>query len=139
MTTLAARYLFALTLLLITLTASAQVTQRHVVIYSEGVRMSGTVYYLQAQEGKKLPTVILSHGWGGMAGLLRPEAERFARAGYFALAFDYRGWGDSAMPRAGRAARSAIRHRACARSASFAAPPSAKAFCAMRRSTTSPA
>ena len=95
MTTLAARYLLALALLLITLAASAQVTQRPVDIYSEGVRMSGTVYYLQAQEGKKLPTVILSHGWGGTAGLLRPEAERFARAGYFALAFDYRGWGDS--------------------------------------------
>jgi predicted alpha/beta hydrolase len=27
--------------------------------------------------------------------MLRPQAERFARAGYFVLAFDYRGWGES--------------------------------------------
>jgi len=26
---------------------------------------------------------------------LRPDAERFAKAGYFVLVFDYRGWGDS--------------------------------------------
>ena len=73
----------------------AQLAERKVDIYSEGVRMTGTVLYPQALEGKKLPAVILSHGWGGTAAMLRPHAERLAQAGYFALVFDYRGWGES--------------------------------------------
>jgi hypothetical protein len=73
----------------------AQIAERKVDIYSEGVRMTGTVLFPQALEGRKLPTVVMSHGWGGTAALLRPEAERFAQAGYFVLVFDYRGWGDS--------------------------------------------
>ena len=85
-----------LTLIVTSLNALAQVAERRVDIYSQGVRMSGTVLYPQAAlEGKKLPTVVMSHGWGGTADLLRPQAERFARAGYFVLVFDYRGWGDS--------------------------------------------
>ena len=73
----------------------AQIAERKVDIYSAGVRMTGTVLYPQALEGKKLPTVVMSHGWGGTAALLRPDAERFAQAGYFVLVFDYRGWGES--------------------------------------------
>jgi dienelactone hydrolase len=80
---------------LTSLDALAQLTERKVDIYSEGVRMAGTVLYPQAEEGKRLPTIVMSHGWGGTAALLRPDAERFARAGYFVLVFDYRGWGDS--------------------------------------------
>ncbi|MFO1321469.1 MAG: CocE/NonD family hydrolase [Burkholderiales bacterium] len=75
--------------------AFADLTARRVDLYSEGVRLSGTLYYDAALDGQKLPAVILSHGWGGTASMLRPEAERFARAGYLALAFDYRGWGAS--------------------------------------------
>jgi len=77
------------------LDASAKLAGRKVEIYSEGVRISGLVLYPQALEGKKLPAVILSHGWGGTAAMLRPQAERFAQAGYFVLVVDYRGWGDS--------------------------------------------
>ena len=84
-----------LALMATSLDVLAQIAERKVDIYSEGVRMSGTVLYPQALEGKKLPTVIMSHGWGGTAALLRPDAERFAEAGYFVLVFDYRGWGDS--------------------------------------------
>jgi len=84
-----------LALMATSLDVLAQIAERKVDIYSEGVRMSGTVLYPQALEGKKLPTVIMSHGWGGTAALLRPDAERFAKAGYFVLVFDYRGWGDS--------------------------------------------
>lgn len=73
----------------------AEVVARKVDIYSEGVRMTGTLYHDRELAGRKLPTVILSHGWGGTASMLRPEAERFAQAGYLALAFDYRGWGES--------------------------------------------
>jgi dienelactone hydrolase len=89
-------YFFAfLCLILTSLDALSQLAERKVDIYSEGVRMTGTVLYPQALEGKKLPVIILSHGWGGTAAMLRPQAERFAQAGYFVLAFDYRGWGES--------------------------------------------
>jgi uncharacterized protein len=84
-----------LALMATSLEVLAQIAQRQVDIYSAGVRMTGTVLYPQALEGKKLPTVVMSHGWGGTAALLRPDAERFAKAGYFVLVFDYRGWGDS--------------------------------------------
>src|SRR5262249_42446409 len=47
------------------------------------------------REGKKLPTIIMSHGWGGLAEHLRPTAIAFAKAGYLVIAFDYRGWGKS--------------------------------------------
>ena len=89
-------YVFALLgLILSSLDALAQLAERKVDVYSEGVRMTGSVLYPQALEGKKLPTIILSHGWGGTAAMLRPQAERFAQAGYFVLVFDYRGWGES--------------------------------------------
>ncbi len=64
-------------------------------ITSEGTRMSAEVYSLKSLDGKRLPTVILCHGWGGTAADLRPEGVAFARAGYMAVAFDYRGWGKS--------------------------------------------
>ena len=44
---------------------------------------------------EKLPTIVLSHGWGGVAAQLRGDAVAFARAGYLVLTFDYRGWGAS--------------------------------------------
>lgn len=37
----------------------------------------------------------MSHGWGGTAQVLRPDAVAFARAGYLVVSFDYRGWGKS--------------------------------------------
>lgn len=43
----------------------------------------------------KLPTIVMSHGWGGTASSLRPDAVVFARAGYLVVIFDYRGWGNS--------------------------------------------
>lgn len=89
------RFIALLSLIVISTGAFAQIAERRVDIFSEGVRMTGTVFHAQALEGKRLPAVILSHGWGGTAALLRPDAERFAAAGYFALVFDYRGWGES--------------------------------------------
>ncbi len=62
---------------------------------SEGTRLTAEVFSLKSLEGKKLPTIILCHGWGGLALHLRPEAIALARAGYLAVAFDYRGWGAS--------------------------------------------
>jgi len=81
--------------LLIMSAAWAQVTERAVAVYSEGVRLHGAVFSPLAVEGRRHPAVVMSHGWGGTAALLRPQAEDFARAGFFVLAIDYRGWGDS--------------------------------------------
>lgn len=64
-------------------------------IISEGTRMAAEIFEPAASEDEKLPTVILCHGWGGVARDLRPEAVAFAQAGYLAVAFDYRGWGAS--------------------------------------------
>jgi dienelactone hydrolase len=64
-------------------------------VMSEGTRMAAELFSLKALDGKKLPTVILCHGWGGTTVGLRPNAVAFARAGYLAVAFDYRGWGNS--------------------------------------------
>ncbi|MFI5457645.1 MAG: alpha/beta fold hydrolase [Isosphaerales bacterium] len=64
-------------------------------IMSEGTRMAAELFSLKSLEGKRLPTVILCHGWGGLARDLRPEAIALARAGYLAVTFDYRGWGAS--------------------------------------------
>jgi len=44
---------------------------------------------------EKLPTILMSHGWGGTAEALRPDAVVFARAGFLVVTFDYRGWGNS--------------------------------------------
>ena len=64
-------------------------------IISEGTRMSAELFSMKSEAGKELPTIIMCHGWGGVAALLRTVAVDFARAGYFVVAFDYRGWGAS--------------------------------------------
>jgi dienelactone hydrolase len=64
-------------------------------IMSEGVRMSAEVFSPMDPKTERLPTIVMSHGWGGTAELLRPEGIAFARAGYLVVTFDYRGWGKS--------------------------------------------
>jgi dienelactone hydrolase len=64
-------------------------------ILSEGTRMSAEVFAPKKPDREKLPTIVMSHGWGGTAAALRPDAITFARAGYLVIAFDYRGWGKS--------------------------------------------
>src|ERR1039458_906498 len=56
-------------------------------IISEGTRMSAEVFAPKASADKKLPTILMAHGWGGTAALLRPDAIAFARAGYLAVTF----------------------------------------------------
>jgi dienelactone hydrolase len=68
---------------------------RRATILSEGSRLAAELFAPKASAGKPLPTIILCHGWGGTAKQLRPEAAAFARAGYFVVTFDYRGWGES--------------------------------------------
>jgi Dienelactone hydrolase and related enzymes len=71
------------------------IATRKVDIMSEGVRLSGELFSPKALAGKRLPTIIMSHGWGGTAAGLRRDAAEFADAGYLVLTFDYRGWGAS--------------------------------------------
>jgi dienelactone hydrolase len=64
-------------------------------IVSEGTRMAAELYAPRTPESAKLPTIVMAHGWGGVAANLRPDAIVFARAGYLVVVFDYRGWGAS--------------------------------------------
>jgi len=64
-------------------------------IFSEGTRLAAEIFSPSGRAGERLPCILMAHGWGGMARGLRRDAAVFARAGYFAVAFDYRGWGNS--------------------------------------------
>jgi dienelactone hydrolase len=68
---------------------------RRVNMMSEGVRMHGELFWLKSLAGKKLPTIIQAHGWGGTAAGFRRDSIDLANAGYLVLSFDYRGWGES--------------------------------------------
>src|SRR6185369_6888971 len=76
-------------------TPPADLDYRKADVMSEGVRLTAELYSPKSAAGKQLPTIIMSHGWGGTAALLRNVALDFARAGYLVIAFDYRGWGAS--------------------------------------------
>ena len=71
------------------------VTFRAANISSEGTRMAAEVFAPKSPAGDKLPTIVMAHGWGGIAAHLRPDAVAFARAGFLVVTFDYRGWGAS--------------------------------------------
>jgi hypothetical protein len=64
-------------------------------IMSEGVRLHAELFSLKSNAGKKLPTIIQAHGWGGTAAAFRRDAIDLANAGYLVIDFDYRGWGES--------------------------------------------
>ena len=73
------------------------VEKRAVTIWSDGTLMAGDLYLPKnRQEGEKLPAIVFCAGTGGTkggtGGRLGPI---FAEKGYVALAFDYRGWGES--------------------------------------------
>jgi dienelactone hydrolase len=64
-------------------------------ITSEGTRMAAEVFAPKSPASEKLATIVMAHGWGGVAANLRADAARFAQAGYLVVTFDYRGWGAS--------------------------------------------
>ncbi len=76
-------------------TPPENIDYRRVSIMSEGVRMHGEIFSLKSLAGKKLPTIIQAHGWGGTAAGFRRDSIDLANAGYLVLSFDYRGWGES--------------------------------------------
>ena len=73
------------------------VERRSVKIWSEGTRMAAFLYLPKNRKpDDKLPAVVICAGTGGVkehtGGRLGPI---LAQHGYIALAFDYRGWGES--------------------------------------------
>lgn len=76
-------------------TAPEAIDWRTATIHSEGTRLAAEVFSLKEHDGKKLPCILMAHGWGGTVRGLRRDAVEFAKAGYLAVAFDYRGWGNS--------------------------------------------
>jgi dienelactone hydrolase len=63
--------------------------------FSANVRLTAQWFYAVENKDKKLPTIVIAHGWGGTAASLRQDAIDLAHAGYLIMLFDYRGWGDS--------------------------------------------
>jgi dipeptidyl aminopeptidase/acylaminoacyl peptidase len=69
---------------------------RRVTIWSDGTRIAGDLYTPEGlAASQKRPAIVMSHGWGGTMVGTPGWAARFASHGYVALAFDYRGWGES--------------------------------------------
>jgi hypothetical protein len=74
-----------------------EVASRPVDLWSDGTRLSGTLFYPKERApGEKLPAIVMSHGWGGLAQHLdEAYAPYFAAEGFAVLTFDYCGWGRS--------------------------------------------
>jgi uncharacterized protein len=70
------------------------IERQNVAFMSGGLRCAGWFY--QARDNGTAPCVVLAHGFGGTREMrLDAYAEVFAEAGYHALVFDYRHFGDS--------------------------------------------
>jgi uncharacterized protein len=70
------------------------IERRNIQFTSEGTTCRGWFY--ESCAGKGAPCIVLAHGFGGTKELrLDAYAETFAEAGYHALVFDYRHFGDS--------------------------------------------
>lgn len=74
---------------------------RWVSYYSEGSRLVGNLFLPAGlAAGEKRPGIVLCHGFTGVRELiLRDYARAFADAGFIALIFDYRGFGESEGPK----------------------------------------
>jgi len=75
--------------------------KKPVTFYSEGQRLSGDVYYPDdLSPGEKRAGIVLCHGYTGVKDLYLPDNARLlTEAGYVAMTFDYKGWGESEGPR----------------------------------------
>ena len=71
--------------------------KRAVEFYSEGFKLCGDVYTPDGLgPGEKRGAILLCHGYTGVKDLYLPDnARALNQAGYVAMAFDYKGWGDS--------------------------------------------
>ena len=75
--------------------------KRPVSFYSEGVLLKGDLYLPDDLEpGESRAAVLLCHGYTGVKDLYLPgNAAALNEAGYVAMTFDYKGWGESEGPR----------------------------------------
>ncbi len=71
--------------------------ERWVTFFSEGARLVGNLFLpANLQPGERRPGIVLCHGFTGVRQLTLPDyARQFAQAGFIALIFDYRGFGES--------------------------------------------
>ncbi len=71
--------------------------KREVEFYSEGFKLRGDVYVPDdLTPGEQRAAVLLCHGYTGVKDLYLPDNARVLNsAGYVAMAFDYKGWGES--------------------------------------------
>jgi uncharacterized protein len=69
--------------------------------YSEGLRLVGDLYRpADMAPGERRAGIVLCHGYTGVKDIYLPDNARVLnQAGYIALTFDYKGWGDSEGPR----------------------------------------
>ena len=73
-----------------------EVKQSSTNILSEGTRIHADLFIPIAKKDElSFPVIVMAHGWGGTADLLRSTALEFSKSGFYVIAFDYRGWGKS--------------------------------------------
>jgi uncharacterized protein len=77
------------------------IEERWISFFSEGSRLIGNLFMPSGiKPGEKRPGIVLCHGFTGVRQLmLRDYARLFAEAGFIALIFDYRGFGESEGPK----------------------------------------
>lgn len=74
----------------------AEMERRTIDLFSEGTRIAADFFTPAGDRPEGgWPSILLCHGWGGTKDHLSRYAEKFAAAGFFAMTFDYRGWGES--------------------------------------------
>jgi len=77
------------------MSSTTHIIPQSVSFMNEGATLAGNLY-MPAQVMGKTPAIVLCHGFCGVKELLLPGfAEAFAAAGFAALTFDYRGFGES--------------------------------------------
>jgi quorum-quenching protein AidA len=70
-------------------------TRSHVTFRSGDTDCAGYLVRLAESQGARLPCLVMGHGFGGTMDRLFATADAFAEAGFAALVFDYRGFGES--------------------------------------------
>jgi alpha-beta hydrolase superfamily lysophospholipase len=69
---------------------------RQDLVFRSGTDECAAWFYSAADNSERAPVVVMAHGLSGTRrDRLGPFAERFAAAGFAALVFDHRGFGDS--------------------------------------------
>ncbi|MDO9353734.1 MAG: alpha/beta fold hydrolase [Solirubrobacteraceae bacterium] len=76
-------------------TAAEAASPERITFASSGTTIVG-YHWSPENTTTRAPVVVMAHGLGGLqTSRLQPFAERFAAAGYHAITFDYRNWGQS--------------------------------------------